>query len=605
MNAVEQIMEAFGANPASSSATLFGAAATSESDAVEFASQISAALQNSDASSLGTESPWRVAQTSALESYSAADFEALASIKGLAPEIATLLQGAQATQTTDINAIEETDAFAAFASNIVSNATPQTEGILGLQLVQFTGLELSSLVDSGQLQPLNGDGAQSQLAGDALFLFAAGSSADAGQPVRLIPIAQLEPFNNLATSQQLALGEFVPTSDAKAAALATAHLGGKPAVTGDALATPNGVPGTGAASATASPLSANLEVPVDAAKSASEASPAQINAKHAPDNLVAKLEDGAQQAKADNKAVEGHLALAETKQANVGQNQSVQGQIKDTQTALAANQVAANQVAAASTSAPTATMAQNAPGPKVQASITGEAQRTKQGGLLASRRDQALAAARINMPAHWATDQLAGLPENALLPDAVSGGLTGLRGEPSFMNSMGLTASKSSAPSLTGQVATQINLHVSKAVKNGSSEFSLRLNPSELGAVRVKMAFNEAGRVSAQLFAERPETLELLQREMRGIERAVEAGGHKVAQNGLSFELDADDGHSAGKAFAEAAREDQLKDKLENSSSGNNFTDDEQAVSDDLTDLAMLDQILSRVSADSGLDVRV
>ena len=593
-------MEAFGANPASSSATLFGAAATSESDAVEFASQISAAIQNSDTTSLGSNSPWRLAQTSALEAYSAADFEALAGVKGLTPEIASLLQGAQTTQTADFKNIEDTDAFAAFANNIAGNV-PQLEGIPGLQLIQLTGLELSSLVDSGQLQPLNDAGAQKAHAGNDLFLFAAGSGADASQAVRLIPIAQLEPFNNIASSQQLGPGLLAPTAEEKAPTLAANNLSGGNAAAGEALT--GSIAGAPAAAGTSSQSPLNLEAFADAAKSASDASNVQTGAKLAADKIDAKLADSALQTKPDNKAIEGHLvqaqAQAQAKQTNAAQNQMGQGNVPDTQSARATSQIGTAQ-----TPATPAAATKNVVAPKVRSLVSSEAQRTKQGGLLASRRDQALAAARIGLPAHWTTEQLAGLPEHTLLPDAVSGGLTGLRGEPGFMNSMGLTAGKPAA-SLGGQIATQINLHVSKAVKNGTSEFSLRLNPSELGAVRVKMAFNEAGRVSAQLFAERPETLELLQREMRGIERAVESGGHKIAQDGLSFELDADDGQSAGKAFAEAAREDQLKDALESKNSDADFADEEQHVSDDLTDLAMLDQILSRVSPDTGLDVRV
>jgi len=595
MNAVEQIIDVFGAGPASSSIAQFGAAVASESDAAEFASQISAAIQNSNASGQA-DSPWRLAQTPALEAYNATDFETLASIKSLTPEVAALLQGPQAVGTPEATNVEAQGIIPGFAEKIAATDTLQKEGIPGLQLVQLTGLELNSLVESGQLQPLNGGASQNQPAGNDLFLFAAGNPTDSSQPVRLIPVAQLEPFNNAAATQQLGAGEFVPTSEAKGPVQFAVNLAVPKAAAGE---NPAGLNANSSVPGTNTQATPNLETLAEVAKSASELSSAQAGTKLVTDKFDAKLADGALQAKADNKAVEGHMALAQTKQADAGQNKVISGQSQTAPTPQATGQLA-------SAAAPATPTSQNniAAQPKSRPSTAAEIQRAKQGGLLASRRDQAVAAARISLPAHWSTEQLAGLPETALLPDAVSGGLSGLRGEPGFMNSMGLTQGKPSTP-LSGQVATQINLHVSKTAKNGSSEFSVRLNPTELGAVRVKMAFNDAGRVSAQLFAERPETLELLQREMRGIERAVEAGGHKIAQNGLSFQLDADDGQSAGKAFAEAAREDQLKDMAENGETTDGLADDEQNISDDLTDLAVLDQILSRVSPDTGLDVRV
>ncbi|WP_025896409.1 flagellar hook-length control protein FliK [Kordiimonas gwangyangensis] len=66
-------------------------------------------------------------------------------------------------------------------------------------------------------------------------------------------------------------------------------------------------------------------------------------------------------------------------------------------------------------------------------------------------------------------------------------------------------------------MAKQLNMSVSRAVKAGEQEFTMRLDPAELGRVQVKLKFMEGGRVHAQVVAERPETLELLQRDARGL----------------------------------------------------------------------------------------
>jgi len=617
-------MQTFGAGSATSAAAMFGAAGASESNAVEFASQISAAIQNSEVAVLGTDSPWRLAQTSSLEAYSAADFDALTGIDSFAPDLATAVQAIQASAPAPapgIDAIEDTDAFAAFAEGFVAGAQPQTEGIPGLQLLQLTGLELSSLIESGQLQPANGDIAGGQPASNDLFLFAASAGASNGQPVRLIPIAQLEAFNipadgvDLAANFAVANQVIADVAAAVASQQTTAQEGSAKPINGElpqaTAATPDtAIPNTtqvanaaiaASSSTPPAPAPAVNATPQDAeAKSANDETSTSSTVKPVADDLAQKT--------TNDKAVEGHLVQA-NKQAVAEQSakagkQQVQAQATQGQTNNPQSAMAANQASAAATASQGAAASKGGPATKSTTPSSTEQQRIKHAGTFASRKDQVAAAARMSTPITWNPEQLAGIPESAVLPEAVAGGLSGLRGEPGFMNSMGLMGHKA-ASTLTGPVTTQVNLQITKAVKNGTSEFNMRLNPSELGSVRVKMSFNEAGRVSAQLFAERPETLELLQREMRGIERAVEAGGHKVEQGGISFNLDTDDGQSAGKAFADAARQDQLKDQIADGQGVDGDSEDDMEATADLTDLAMLEDILSRVTPDTGLDVRV
>ncbi|MBN9064001.1 MAG: flagellar hook-length control protein FliK [Rhizobiales bacterium] len=61
----------------------------------------------------------------------------------------------------------------------------------------------------------------------------------------------------------------------------------------------------------------------------------------------------------------------------------------------------------------------------------------------------------------------------------------------------------------------------------GAREFQIRLDPDHLGRVDVKLTIAEDGRVAASLTADRVDTLALLQRDARTLERAFDQAGDK------------------------------------------------------------------------------
>ncbi len=153
------------------------------------------------------------------------------------------------------------------------------------------------------------------------------------------------------------------------------------------------------------------------------------------------------------------------------------------------------------------------------------------------------------------------------------------------------------------QVAQQLNMSLTRALQNGDQKFTLRLNPQEMGRVTVRMQFAQNGMVRAHILVENPETLDLLQKDTRALERAIEAGGHKAQQGSLSFSLDKENGESAGKALAEALLEEKMRDELA-ARSGESTTLATDENETDHTDIP-LDDILAQVSIETGLDVRV
>jgi flagellar hook-length control protein FliK len=94
-------------------------------------------------------------------------------------------------------------------------------------------------------------------------------------------------------------------------------------------------------------------------------------------------------------------------------------------------------------------------------------------------------------------------------------------------------------------IADQVAVHIRQAVAGGDSVVRIRLQPIELGRIDVRLEIAEGGRLSAVVTAERPDTLELLMREARGLEKALEEAGLDVDSDSLAFDL-RDQGESDG-----------------------------------------------------------
>jgi len=71
----------------------------------------------------------------------------------------------------------------------------------------------------------------------------------------------------------------------------------------------------------------------------------------------------------------------------------------------------------------------------------------------------------------------------------------------------------------------------------GKNRFEIRLDPPELGRIEVRLDVDRDGRVTSHLVADRKDTLNLLQRDAAGLQRALQDAGLKTADNGLQFSL--------------------------------------------------------------------
>ena len=92
------------------------------------------------------------------------------------------------------------------------------------------------------------------------------------------------------------------------------------------------------------------------------------------------------------------------------------------------------------------------------------------------------------------------------------------------------------------QVSAQPNVpalavEIAAKSQSGAKQFDIRLDPPELGRVEVRLSIDATGKASAHLSADRPETLNLLQKDAPVLTRALREAGLDVSQDGLNFSL--------------------------------------------------------------------
>lgn len=83
----------------------------------------------------------------------------------------------------------------------------------------------------------------------------------------------------------------------------------------------------------------------------------------------------------------------------------------------------------------------------------------------------------------------------------------------------------------------QLAFEVARQATDGNTRFQIRLDPAELGRIDVRLDIDATGRVKAHLTVEKAETLDLMQRDQRGLERALQQAGLDGAKTNLEFSL--------------------------------------------------------------------
>ena len=85
--------------------------------------------------------------------------------------------------------------------------------------------------------------------------------------------------------------------------------------------------------------------------------------------------------------------------------------------------------------------------------------------------------------------------------------------------------------------AKDIAVQIAKHLSDGVNRFEIRITPPELGRIEVKLEIAESGRISAHLVADKPETLDLLQKDRATLEKALAEAGLDADESSLEFSM--------------------------------------------------------------------
>jgi flagellar hook-length control protein FliK len=83
----------------------------------------------------------------------------------------------------------------------------------------------------------------------------------------------------------------------------------------------------------------------------------------------------------------------------------------------------------------------------------------------------------------------------------------------------------------------QIAFEIARHAVDGVNRFQIRLDPPEMGRIDVRLVLDKSGGMTAHLTVDRPETYDMLQRDVRVLERALAQTGLDANKTNLEFSL--------------------------------------------------------------------
>jgi flagellar hook-length control protein FliK len=116
--------------------------------------------------------------------------------------------------------------------------------------------------------------------------------------------------------------------------------------------------------------------------------------------------------------------------------------------------------------------------------------------------------------------------------------------QPSYALQVGPADQTASQPALPNVHALAVSIATQS--QSGTKQFDIRLDPPELGRVDVRLTVDSAGKAQAHLAVDKPQTLELLQRDSGTLARALRDSGVQLNNNGLQFSLKGQGRQSGG-----------------------------------------------------------
>ncbi len=85
------------------------------------------------------------------------------------------------------------------------------------------------------------------------------------------------------------------------------------------------------------------------------------------------------------------------------------------------------------------------------------------------------------------------------------------------------------------ETVDQVKVNITKSAVKGVDKITIQLKPEDLGHVEVKMQISKDGRLQAHIISSRPETMEILQKDIKSLEQAFNDAGFQTDSGSLSF----------------------------------------------------------------------
>ncbi len=105
----------------------------------------------------------------------------------------------------------------------------------------------------------------------------------------------------------------------------------------------------------------------------------------------------------------------------------------------------------------------------------------------------------------------------------------------SFVNYMN-TATQA-APGASAATTQMVALQIQQNLAAKVNTFNMQLHPAELGGLEIRLKFGKDGVMKAQLIADKPETLSMLQKDSAQLNRILQGAGVNADESSLSFDL--------------------------------------------------------------------
>lgn len=86
----------------------------------------------------------------------------------------------------------------------------------------------------------------------------------------------------------------------------------------------------------------------------------------------------------------------------------------------------------------------------------------------------------------------------------------------------------------------ELAVEIATRAGKGERRFEIRLDPPELGRIDVRLEIDSKGNTTTKLIVERSDTLDMLQRDARGLEKALQNAGLKTDAGSMQFSLQQD-----------------------------------------------------------------